>query len=178
MARLLRFLPSTRCKGEPTMASEAEITARFWKALKSDMFVMLGVDGVENGHTQPMTAQLLEDDGYVYFFTTKDNGLVQNMHQNRQAIATFVSKGHDLFASIAGTLEEDQDRSKIDALWNAHTAAWYPGGKDDPDLLLIRLDPSSAQIWLNENNALAGIKALLGRDPKKGYQDKVAEVAL
>ena len=159
------------------MANEAEITARFWKALKSDMFVMLGVDGVDDGHAQPMTAQLL-DDGYIYFFTTRDNTIVQNMHQNRRAIATFVSKGHDLFATINGNLAEDQDRAKIDALWNPHVAAWYEGGKDDPQLLLIRLDPDSAQIWLNENNVLAGIKSLLGRDPKKDYQDKVAEVTL
>lgn len=160
------------------MATEAEITEKFWKALKSDMFVMLGVDGVDDGRAQPMTAQLLNDDGYVYFFTTKDNGLVQNMQASPRAIATFVSKGHDLFATINGGLEEDQDRAKIDELWNPHVAAWYPGGKDDPQLLLIRLDPESAQIWLNENNMLAGIKALLGRDPKKDYQDKVAEVAL
>jgi general stress protein 26 len=160
------------------MANEAEITERFWKALKSDMFVMLGVDGVDDGHAQPMTAQLLNDDGYIYFFTTKDNSLVQNMQENRRAIATFVSKGHDLFASIHGGLQEDQDRAKIDQLWNPHVAAWYPDGKNDPNLLLIRLDPESAQIWLNENNLLAGIKSLLGRDPKKDYQDKVAEVAL
>lgn len=160
------------------MASDAEITDRFWKALKSDMFVMLGVDGVDDGRAQPMTAQLHEDDGFIYFFTTKDNGLVENMHQNRRAIATFVSKGHDLFATLNGSLEEDQNRTKIDKLWNPHVAAWYPQGKDDPNLLLIRLDPESAQIWLNENNVLAGIKSLLGRDPKKDYQDKVAEVAL
>ena len=160
------------------MATDAEITDRFWKALKSDMFVMLGVDGVDDGHAQPMTAQVLGDENYIYFFTTKDNGLVRNMHENNRAIATFVSKGHDLFATIHGGLAEDQDRAKIDRLWNPHVAAWYPEGKNDPNLLLIRLDPESAQIWLNENNLLAGIKSLLGRDPKKDYQDKVAEVAL
>lgn len=160
------------------MADEAEITARFWKALESDMFVMLGVDGVDDGRAQPMTAQLLDEDGYIYFFTTKNNGLVQNMHQNSRAIATFVSKGHDLFATLNGTLEEERSRAKVDQLWNPHVAAWYPGGKDDPDLLLIRLDPETAQIWLNENNILAGIKAMIGRDPKKDYQDKVAEVTL
>ena len=55
------------------MATEAEITDRFWKALKSDMFVMLGVDGVDDGHAQPMTAQVLEDSNYIYFFTTNDH---------------------------------------------------------------------------------------------------------
>ena len=160
------------------MASEAEITEKFWKALKSDMTVMLGVQGVEHDKTQPMTAQMLDDAHYVWFFTTKDNGLVENMRRNDRAIMTFASKGHDLFATVDGRLELDNDRATIDRLWNPFAAAWYEGGKDDPNLQLIRLDPISAQIWLNENSAFAGLKTLLGRDPKKDYQDKVAEVAL
>jgi general stress protein 26 len=160
------------------MATEAEITAKFWKALKSDMTVMLGVEGVNHDKTQPMTAQLLDESNYIYFFTTKDNGLVAAMAQNDRAVATFASKGHDLFATIDGRLEMDNDRDKIERLWNPYVAAWYQGGKDDPNLQLIRLDPISAQIWLNENSVFAGFKSLLGQDPKKDYQGKVAEVAL
>jgi hypothetical protein len=63
-------------------------------------------------------------------------------------------------------------------LWNPFVAAWYEGGKTDPKLQLIRLDGEAAQIWLNENSLLAGIKMMLGSDPKKDYQDKVAEVRL
>ena len=40
------------------MASAQEIEAKFWKALKSDMTMMIGLDGVEDGHARPMTAQL------------------------------------------------------------------------------------------------------------------------
>lgn len=160
------------------MANDAEITAKFWKALKSDMTVMLGVEGVHHDKTQPMTAQTLDSESYIWFFTTKDNGLVAAMRQNDRAIMTFASKGHDLFATLDGRLEEDNDRNRIDQLWSPFAAAWYEGGKDDPNLQLIRLDPVSAQIWLNENSMFAGVKALLGRDPKKDYKDKVAEVAL
>jgi general stress protein 26 len=80
---------------------------------------------------------------------------------------TFASKGHDLFATVDGRLEEDNDRETIDQLWSPFAAAWFEGGKDDPNLQLIRFDPISAQIWLNENSTFAGIKALLGRDPKR-----------
>ena len=160
------------------MADNAEITEKFWKALKSDMTVMLGVEGVAHEKTQPMTAQLQDDSSHIWFFTTKDNGIVEAMRQNDRAIATFASKGHDLFATIDGRLELDNDRATIDALWSPFAAAWYEGGKDDPNLQLIRLDPTSAQIWLNENSLFAGIKSLIGIDPKKDYKDKVAEVAL
>jgi general stress protein 26 len=162
------------------MAKEREIAEKFWKALKSDMTMMLGLADVEEGHSQPMTAQMDDDTdvGPIWFFTAKDTDLVKALGQRHRAIAHFTSKGHDLFASLHGELVLDNDRETIDRLWNRFVAAWYEGGKDDPKLQLIRFNPDRAQIWLNENNLLAGVKLLLGSDPKQDYQDKVVEVTL
>jgi general stress protein 26 len=62
-------------------------------------------------------------------------------------------------------------------LWNPYVAAWYKG-KDDPKIALIRLDAEQAQIWIDASSIVAGIKMLIGIDPKKDYKDKVAEVLL
>lgn len=160
------------------MATEQEIEQRFWKALKSDMTMMLGLDGVEDGHARPMTAQIEEEGGPIWFFTSRDNGIVERLGDGNRAIATFVSKGHDLFATVHGSLSLDTDRSTIDRLWNPFAAAWYEEGKDDPKLRLLRLDAERAEIWLDGSSFVAGVKALLGVDPKKDYRDKVAEVEL
>jgi len=162
------------------MAREREFEEKFWKALKSDRTLMLGLAGVDEGHSQPMTAQLNDDDdgGPLWFFTSKDTDLVKSLGRRRRAIAHFAAKGHDLFASLHGELVIDDDRATIDRLWNRFVAAWFEGGKDDPKLQLLRLDPERAQIWLNENSLFAGVKLLLGRDPKKEYEEKVAEVEL
>ena len=72
----------------------------------------------------------------------------------------------------------DTDRAMIDRLWNRFVAAWFEGSKDDPKLALIRLDAEEAEIWLDASSLIAGVKMLLGVDPKKNYQDNVAEVAL
>lgn len=160
------------------MADSQEIEKRFWKALKSDMTMMLGLDGVEDGHARPMTAQIEEDGGPIWFFTSKDNGLVERLAEGNRAIATFASKGHDLFATVHGALRVDNDRAVIDRLWNPFAAAWYENGKDDPKLALLRLDAERAEIWLDASSFVAGVKALLGVDPKTDYRDKVAEVEL
>ena len=160
------------------MTSPADLEKKFWKALKSDMTLMLGVDGLEDGHTRPMTAQLEhEERGPIWFFTSVDNGLVRQLDAPRRAVAAFAAKGHALFASIGGQLVVDTDRAVVERLWNPFVAAWYEG-KDDPRLALLRLDPDQGEVWLNENNLLAGVKMLMGIDPKKDYQDKVAKVDL
>lgn len=163
------------------MPSPAEIEAKFWKSLKSDMTVMLGLTDREEGYAQPMTAQLDPDRdgrGPIWFFTAKGVDLVQAMGGGADAMIQYASKGHDLFASVQGRLAPDNDRATIDRLWSPFAAAWYEQGKDDPKLQLIRFDPAEAQFWLNENSLFAGIKMLIGIDPKEDYKDKVAEVSL
>jgi general stress protein 26 len=160
------------------MPTPQELEAKFWEALKSDMTMMLGLDGVEDGHARPMTAQIEGERGPIWFFTAKDNAIVQKLAKGNRSIATFTSKGHDLFATLHGTVSLDNDRATIDRLWNRFVAAWYEGGKDDPKLALLRLDAERAEIWLDASSLVAGIKLLLGVDPKRDYNDKVAKVTL
>ena len=163
------------------MSKESEIEKKFWKALRSDRTAMLGLTGVEEGHAQPMTAQILHEDderGPIWFFTAKDTDLVRNLGESHSASLQFASKGHDVFATLQGELIANNNRVIIDKLWNSFVAAWYQGGKDDPKLQLIRFEPTHAQIWLNEHSLWAGVRLLLGRDPKEDYADKVADVEL
>ncbi len=159
------------------MATPEELEEKLWDALKSDRTLMLGVDGVEDGHSRPMTACVENACAPIWFFTGKPNAVVEHLSQSRRAIAAFASKDHEVFASIQGNLVVDNDRSVIDRLWNPFIAAWFEG-KDDPKLVLLRFDAEHAEVWLNENSMLAGVKMLLGRDPKKDYADKVADVDL
>ena len=160
------------------MTTPQELESRFWKSLKSDRTLMLGLDGVEDGHSRPMTAQFEGDaGGPIWFFTANDNAVVKKLGNGHRAIAAFASKDHELFASIKGNLSLNTNRAVVERLWNPFVAAWYEG-KDDPKLALLRLDVEHAEIWLNASSLLAGVKMLLGVDPKSDYQDKVAEVDL
>ena len=42
------------------------------------------------------------------------------------------------------------DREIIDRHWNPVLAAWYPGGKDDPNLTILRFDAGDGRVWVNE----------------------------
>lgn len=159
------------------MADLKELEEKLWCALKSDRTVMLGVDGAEDGHSRPMTACIEGDSGPIWFFTGKPNAVVEKLGQKHRAIAAFSAKDHQLFASIQGNLSATRDRAVIDRLWNPFIAAWFDG-KDDPKLVLLRFDPEQAEVWLNESNFMAGVKMLLGVDPKEDYEGKVGQVNL
>lgn len=164
------------------MTTPQDLQAKFWKALKSDRTIMLRLTGDEGGLSQPMTALFDPDNGDdrgpLYIFTAKDTDLVQSLMGSSPAQATFASKGHDLFAGVEGELSAIEDPALVDRLWSPFVAAWYEGGKTDPNLQLLRFDPGRAQIWESENGLFAGLRLMLGHDPKSDYQDKTAQVRL
>ncbi len=159
---------------------EAKLEKAFWDELEDSPFVMLGLQGVEDSRTRPMSAQI--DGRDIYFFASRSEHLAQGLSQTHRAVATFVSKGHGLFAHIHGTLAEHQDRVLIDKLWNPIIASWYKDGKDDPDLLLLRFDAERADVWEAAAGATfkaAALKMLFNIDPGKEHQrEHQAEVQL
>lgn len=187
------------------MPTPEELEAKLWAGLRLDMTVMLERDshgysrsddqtegagrgkitadavgkpgGKGEGSARPMTAIIDGDGEYgpLWFFTSQDSSLVRA--GAGPATATFVAKGHNLFARIDGHLTEATDPAMIEKLWNPFVAAWY-NGKDDPDIALLRMDLESARIWENASSLLAGIKTLFGAKPQEDFRDKVADVAL
>jgi general stress protein 26 len=162
------------------MPDAAKLAEKFWKAIKSDRTVMLGLAGSGEGMSQPMTALLDKDaeTGPIYIFTARDTDLVQALGGRHPAVLNFASKGHDIFAAVEGELVAENDRATIDRLWSPFVAAWFEGGQDDPNLQLLRFEPGRGQIWENDNSLFAGARLLLGRDPKEDYQDKTAHLRL
>lgn len=161
------------------MSNPEELKQRFWTSLKSHPLVMLGLAS-EAGSSRPMTAQLQDHTSSMWFFTSRETALVQQLAQANEApaVLTYCAPNHDLLATVSGRLSMDMNRDLIERLWNRYVAAWYDGKKDHPALALVRFDPLSAEIWLNESSWLAGVKLLFGVDPKKEYADHVAKVAL
>lgn len=157
------------------MTTATELKATFWKTLDKERTVLLGCDGV---YPRPMTAQVEGERGPIWFFTARENDLAEaTVRGGKQGLLLFAAKDHALFATVGGRLQQDNDPAVIDRLWNPFVAAWYTG-KDDPTLRLLRFDPAGAELWRNDSSLLAGMKLLIGIDPKQSYQDKVAKVVL
>ena len=160
------------------MSDPDRIERKFWRGLRADMTVMLACDGAP---PRPMAALVDgdEDRGPIWFFTSADSDLGQATEAGpRPGTMTFVDKGHSIWASAEGTLARVTDPATIDRLWSPHTAAWFEGGRDDPAVRLIRLDAREAQLWEDGSSLVAGLKAMLGADPKEDYRDHVAQVRL
>lgn len=155
------------------MVDTHEIKETLWKKMAESPFVMVGLaDG--SSHSEPLTAQLDKDlVDTLFFFTGKDNRLAGG----GKVMAQFVSKGHDFFACLAGSVRIDNDFGMIEKLWNNQVEAWFPGGKDDPNLALLRFDVDDAEMWETDMSIAGKVKMLFGGKIKAGDEGSHAEVS-
>lgn len=149
---------------------------QMWEKMEDSPFLMIGLEG--RGHSEPLTAQLdknLADT--IYFFVSRDNRLTAG----GPAMAHFVSKGHDFFACIAGTVSVDNDPAMIDRLWSSSVEAWFPGGKSDPALTLLRFDIGEAELWEADISMIGRLKMMFGgdiREQEAGHHAKVQDTLI
>jgi hypothetical protein len=68
--------------------------------------------------------------GPIFFFTAKDTEIVRCLSQGNRAIATFVSRGHDLFATIHGRITLDNESKTIPTAPENRKCARVRGGAD------------------------------------------------
>ena len=151
-----------------------ELKEKFWKTLSDSPFVMLQLDA-EPDTAAPMTAQLDKHANHaIWFFTRRDGGYAKM----GPATGILSAKGHDLFARFDGTLVEETSRERLDQHWSNMIEAWFPGGKDDPNLLMLRMELGQAKIWDSNLGLIGTAKLLLGMDTRKEAQDNQVETAL
>jgi general stress protein 26 len=132
--------------------SNEDVEDRLWKAIDDDHTGMLGLTH-DNHHFQPMTAFVERETNTLWFFTKDDTDLAQAAGSGADAAFMFMDK--KLQACVDGRLSlAPRDAERIDRYWNAHVAAWYPEGKDDPTLVLLRLDVTEAAVWITEGGLL------------------------
>ncbi|UUL81470.1 pyridoxamine 5'-phosphate oxidase family protein [Sphingomonas qomolangmaensis] len=158
-------------------AKQEEDTAirdRMWKEMAKSPFVMIGLVG-SHQHSEPMTAQLDPDaNGEFWFYCNKDNRIAGG----GEAMAQFVSKGHDVFACIHGTLTTETRPEIFDKYWSKQTEAWFEGGKQDPNIMMLRFDLKDAEIWEGDQSLSGKLKMLTGQTIKPSEAGSHAEVAL
>jgi general stress protein 26 len=98
---------------------------------------------------RPMAIAQVDEDCRVWFFSLHESGKVHEIETSPQ-VAVTCQKDRDVYLSITGSAILSRDRTKIEEMWNESYKVWFPEGKDDPDLVLIGVEPQEGEYWDQE----------------------------
>src|SRR5215208_5457450 len=80
--------------------------------------------------------------------------------------------------SISGKAQLVRDRKKIEELWKPEFKMWFPEGKDDPEIALLRISLEKAEYWDSPSStigyALSFVSSLVtGKEAEFGENKKL-----
>lgn len=127
--------------------SRHDDNARIWSLIKDARVAMLTSERDGRLYSRPMVASQKAFDGSLWFFTRRSSPKVDEVEAHRQVNVAYASAPDNSFVSLSGQATVVQDRADIEAHWNEWIKTWFPDGKDDPDLALIRVDVDTAEYW-------------------------------
>jgi general stress protein 26 len=159
-----------------TQGDPQELLARFWAELGELRTGMLGLATEDEGHAQPMTAHFEGAHGPLWFYAHRHSHIVQACENGHSAVFHYIGHGHDLYACVHGEVQICMDEAAIGRFWSEEVARWYPRGRNDAELALLRFTPSSAAIWLPSDGAQPQLYGL--DDYRAPPRDIRAEVRL
>ncbi len=106
--------------------------------------------------SRPMIIAKIEDNCTLWFITNLYSGKVDEYLEDPHV--NVAMQGKTQYISLSGHATIERNREKINEFWNETWKTWFPGGKDDPELALICVQPDHGQYW--DNSGTSGLKYL------------------
>ena len=148
---------------------------KFRELIKDIDFCMLTtIDERGDLHSRPMSSNgEIDDNADLWFFTGVSSHKVSEINDTPRVNVSFADPQNHNYISITGRAHLVRDRKKIEELWKPQFQMWFPKGKDDPNVALLRVRAEKAEYWDSPSStisfALNFVSAIVtGEEPDSG----------
>lgn len=125
--------------------------------------------------SRPMYALKPDEAGDLWFFTRIESPKVSELGLDGEVNLAFSHPGKQHYVSVSGRAEIIRDRQRIEEKWAEPMRTWFPEGKDDPQIALVRVHPQSGEYWDSPSSAVVHlygyVKASLTGEPPRELSD-------
>jgi general stress protein 26 len=142
--------------------SQSEAISKIWDLIRGVKVAMLTTSGPQGElRSRPMASQQSGFSGELWFLSRQQSGKVNEIEHGSRVSLSYVNNDRHAYVALSGTAELTKSREKIDELWKPIDAAWFPQGKDDPNMIAIKVTIEEAEYWEAPGNALVRTYHLL-----------------
>ena len=145
-----------------------------------DFCMLTTIDERGDLHSRPMSSNGdIDVNGNLWFFTGAFSHKVSEIKDTPRVNVSFADPQNQHYVSVTGKARLVRDRAKIDELWRPEFQMWFPEGKDEPNMALLRVKAEKAEYWDSPSStisfALNFVSALVtGEEPDEGEHKKIA----
>ena len=159
------------------MSKQANID-RVWDIIEKVGVCMLTTQFAGGLRARPVEARPDREAGLIFFVTDIHSAKEDEIEAGPDVGLVFIDSSDKAYLSITGRACVTRDAGRTKAAWRKTDEVWWPGGPNDPNVCLLRIEPVTAELWDGPASALVTAfefaKArLTGEEPKLGENRKV-----
>lgn len=106
-------------------------------------------------HSRPMATIKPEADGSLLFLTDKESAKVYEVKKDNQVNLSYANPSDNVYVSVSGHASAYRDEAKIAELWSEDMRAWFPKGKEDPSIMILKIAIDKAEYWDSPSGVLS-----------------------
>jgi general stress protein 26 len=104
--------------------------------------------------TRPMGVVHVCDEGNIWFFSEKNSEKNKEIEHDAIVQLFFAHPGKGSYMVVNGEASITINQQKIDELWTPVVSIWFKEGKNDPNVSLVKVRPTSAYFWDTDGNQM------------------------
>jgi general stress protein 26 len=98
-------------------------------------------------HSCPMASHPADDSGVLWFLSHDHTEKVEAVRTNQHVNVAFMDLPSQRYVSVSGYCELVRDHVLAKELWDPSFTSWAPGGPDDINLVLMKVDIRQVESW-------------------------------
>jgi general stress protein 26 len=160
---------------EAPIEREVRKLRKLIKSTRIAMFTTVASDG--RLRSRPMANLKGGFDGDLWFVTRGTAPKAEEIKDNQHVNIAYADPEAERFVSISGLASVVREPAKLADLWSRRLRAWFPAGKKDPELALIRVRIDRAEVWDSKSATmvhLEGLGAVLAKRRATRADDRAA----
>ncbi|WP_207102068.1 pyridoxamine 5'-phosphate oxidase family protein [Paracoccus shandongensis] len=139
-----------------------DVTDRIWTlADKLDPCMFVTGDG-DGQRARPVYARVRRDEGAIHILTDTNGCKLDQIAANPNVSLAFSDTRANDYVVISGTAEARHDPAKARDVWRLSDETFFKS-LDNPDLRVITVRPTRAELWDGSNLLVSGAKMLAER---------------
>lgn len=112
-------------------------------------------------NARPMSLQECDEEANLWFISSKESNKNMEILMDNQVQLYFMNNEEYEYLSILGNAYIYDDKSMIDEKWSVFANAFFDG-KEDPNVSIIRVQPSEVYYWATKSGKFISMLHFFG----------------
>jgi general stress protein 26 len=119
---------------------------RVWDIIEKVGVCMLTTRFEGGLRARPVEARPDRQAGLIFFVTDVRGSKDDEIEAHPDVGLTFIDPKAKAYLSITAKASVSRDPKKAAEIWHKSDDVWWPGGPDDPNARVLRIEPSQAEL--------------------------------